>query len=249
MQKNLIIAILLAVLLTGCRRADDIFLEDMDTASSESDILSESEGELYAGAADSPGGGDALGTKESLSEGSGAAESIREGAGDDEDTGTVFVYVCGAVNEPGVYELFSDGRIDDAVKAAGGFSEVADTSYVNLAARLTDGVKLYIPTTEETKDADAGTSIPSYEGGTCADSGSALEGDIKALSGSKGSLININSASKEELKTLNGIGDATAEKIIKYREEHGSFSAIEDIMKVSGIKDKLFSKIKDYITV
>ena len=243
MQKNLIIAFLLAILLTGCRRADDIFLEDMGT------VGAESECKLYAGAVDTPGGGDALGTKESLSEGSGAAESIREGAGDDEDTGTVFVYVCGAVNEPGVYELEPDGRIDDAVKAAGGFSEVADTSYVNLAARLTDGVKLYIPTTEETKDAETSGKLSSYESGIALDPGSFSESDNKAISGSKPGLININSASKEELKTLSGIGDATADKIIKYREEHGGFSRIEDIMKVSGIKDKLFSKIKDYITV
>ena len=153
------------------------------------------------------------------------------------------VYVCGAVLKEGVYELVSGSRIVDAVEAAGGFSEDADTTYVNLAARLTDGTKLLIPTLEQTADRVVASGIDSFSGDTTLQTASVSEG-----SGGNG-LVNINTADKEELKSLNGIGDSTAEKIIRYRQDNGGFRTIEDIMKISGIKEKLFSKIKDNITV
>jgi competence protein ComEA len=166
----------------------------------------------------------------------------------EEEPGSIVVYVCGAVLDPGVYELLETSRINDAVEAAGGFSEEADTTYVNLAAPLSDGIKLKIPTLEETKES--------------ADKEVALGGDIRELpesfdkespseeAGQTGSgLININSASADELKTLPGIGDKVAGRIVEYRDKNGKFEKIEDIMKISGIKDKLFSKIKDKITV
>ena len=134
-------------------------------------------------------------------------------------------------------------RIVDAVEAAGGFSEDADTTYVNLAARLTDGTKLLIPTLEQTADRVVASGIDSFSGDTTLQTASVSEG-----SGGNG-LVNINTADKEELKSLNGIGDSTAEKIIRYRQDNGGFRTIEDIMKISGIKEKLFSKIKDNITV
>ncbi|WP_177201570.1 helix-hairpin-helix domain-containing protein [Butyrivibrio proteoclasticus] len=155
-----------------------------------------------------------------------------------DDTATAFeehpnivVYVCGAVICPGVYELPAVSRADDAVKAAGGFADGADDTYINLAAKVEDGTKLMIPTKDEVKN------------GLVADST-----DITGESGSNG-LININKATKEELKTIPGIGEKVAGKIVEYREQSGYFACIEDIMKVSGIKDKLFSKIKEYITV
>lgn len=153
----------------------------------------------------------------------------------------IVVYVCGAVCEPGVYELSEGARIDDAVKAAGGFSAEADRTYVNLAAVLEDGVKLQIPTAEQVALMDAGDPMPSYDGG------SVILGESQDAD--KSGLVNINTASAEELKTLPGIGDGIASRIIQYRSDNGSFKSIEDIMKVSGIKDKLFSKIKDRITV
>ena len=153
---------------------------------------------------------------------------------------SVVVYVCGAVVDPGVYELPEGSRIDDAVLAAGGFSEDADRTYVNLAARVTDGAKLQIPTTLETSDEALTAGIDSFVGGALG-TGSGPAQDSE--------LININTASLNELTTLPGIGEGIAGKIIKYRDENGSFKCIEDIMKVSGIKDKLFSKIKDHIIV
>ena len=143
----------------------------------------------------------------------------------------VVVYVCGAVVCPGVYELPPSSRIGDAVDAAGGFAEGADETFVNLAAKAEDGTKLMIPTKDEVMNGHA------YE-----------SGDNRADSSGNG-LININTATKEELKTIPGIGEKVAGKVVDYRIQNGYFTCIEDIMKVSGIKDKLFSKIKEYITV
>ncbi len=157
---------------------------------------------------------------------------------------SLIVYVCGAVSEPGVYELSSGSRINDAVNAAGGFSEEADTTYVNLAAQISDGAKLRIPTLEETEEVKGKGNVLSEELYSCDETGL----DVDAKSDNSG-LININSASEEELKTLPGIGDSIAARIVKYRQQNGKFNSIDDIMKISGIKDKLFSKIKEYITV
>ena len=123
---------------------------------------------------------------------------------------------------------------------ANGFSEDADRTYVNLAERVVDGAKLKIPTTLETGDETLAAGIDSFDGEALG-TGSGLAQDSE--------LININTASLNELTTLPGIGEGIAGKIIKYRDENGSFKCIEDIMKVSGIKDKLFSKIKDHIIV
>ena len=153
--------------------------------------------------------------------------------------GTVVVYVCGAVVNPGVYELSDGSRMGDAVEAAGGFTEDAEETYVNLAARVSDGVKLFIPTVSEVAGEAGTVKIETFE----------PEGSPDNAKGSSTALVNINTATKAELTTLPGIGEGIAGRIIKYREENGSFARIEDVMKVSGIKDKLFSKIKDHITV
>ncbi|WP_292140308.1 helix-hairpin-helix domain-containing protein [Butyrivibrio sp.] len=144
---------------------------------------------------------------------------------------SMVIYICGAVVSPGVYELPLGSRVNDAVIAAGGFSAEADHNYVNLAEPISDGIKIQIPTVQEVS-----TMQPVVSGNfSNSDLGSGL--------------ININRASKEDLKTIPGIGDGIATKIVDYRTQNGNFSTIEDIMKVSGIKEKLFSKIKDYITV
>jgi competence protein ComEA len=138
---------------------------------------------------------------------------------------TICVYVCGAVAHPGVTELPAGSRANDAVVLAGGFTLEADVSYVNLAAYVADGEKIYIPTKEE---AEANQASAEAE--------------------SKG-LVNINTADSQALCTLPGIGESRARDIISYRQEQGAFAAPEDIMLVPGIKEAAFAKIKDHIVV
>lgn len=138
---------------------------------------------------------------------------------------TIMVYVCGAVVTPGVYEVSTKDRVIEAIEQAGGMTEEADTTYLNLAETMIDGQKINVPTIEE---------------------GELLEKEQEAtLSG----LININRASKEELMTLAGIGEAKALDIIAYREAQGGFNSIEELMEISGIKEGVFEKIKDQIRI
>ena len=134
---------------------------------------------------------------------------------------SIFVFVCGAVRNAGVYELPVESRVFEAVRAAGGFSEDAAVSHINQAEVLEDETRLYIPTMNEV------TEEQSVDDGK----------------------VNINTAAREELMTLPGVGEAKAALIIQYREENGSFQKVEDIMNISGIKEGLFGKIKDYIKV
>lgn len=147
-----------------------------------------------------------------------------------------YVHIDGEVNKPGVYELEEGSRIFQAVEMAGGFTDEAVTSYLNLAQKIADGMKIVVPSREELESA-------MYEG-VIGVSGVTEE----STPGSDGK-ININTADKETLMTLRGIGEAKAEDIIRYRREHGPFGTIEDIMNISGIKEAAFEKIKDHITV
>ncbi len=156
-----------------------------------------------------------------------AAEAAYTGNREQEDRVSdeklmIKVYICGAVAEPGVVALKEDGRIIDAVLLAGGMTEDADETDVNLAARLKDGEMIYVPTKEETSRRK--------------------EAQDKEV------LIDINTADKAGLCTLPGIGESKAEDILTYREKNGAFQSIEDIMKVPGIKESLFEKIKEKIT-
>ena len=144
---------------------------------------------------------------------------------------TVTVYVCGEVRHPGVYTLENGLRIADAIEAAGGFKKSASKNAWNLAEKLTDGSMYSIPTKEE---ADA---VESTESG---------DGHVSQVQDDK---VHINTAGIEELMKLPDVGQARAEAIISYREEHGAFVSPEDIMKVSGIKTALFEKMKDNIAV
>lgn len=144
------------------------------------------------------------------------------------------VHVCGEVVNPGIYELPAGSRIYEAVKAAGGFTENAEEESVNLASPIEDGVQIRIYSKDEAETLAAGAAP--FDG-------------FEASGEGKEPVVNLNTASKEELMTLSGIGESRAEDIIRYREENGGFQNIEDIMKVSGIKDAAFQKIKDRITV
>lgn len=148
------------------------------------------------------------------------------------DVPTIVVDVEGAVASPGVYELsIEQPRVRDAVSMANGLTAEADTSSLNLAELLSDGQKIYVPHQGEVLQAAPADS---------AVSSSASSGPSK---------VNINTAGSADLQTLSGVGEATAEAIIEDREQNGSFASIEDIMRVSGIGEKKFEKIKGDICV
>ena len=150
-----------------------------------------------------------------------------------EVTETIYVYVCGQVHAPGVYELDTGSRIYEAVLAAGGMLEDAAEEYVNQAAVLEDGQKIYIPSQEEVDDLGLEGELAGSSDESAADDGK----------------VNINTAGKEELMTLTGIGEKRAEAILAYREAHGSFENTEALMQVDGIKQGTYDKIKDQIKV
>ncbi len=150
----------------------------------------------------------------------------------------VSIYICGAVNKPGVYKVSKGSIVDDVLKAAGGLTDDAAKDMVNLAKSVSDGDMIYFPYESEKDDYK---NNPDFARGR----DSSKSDDEKE----SGGLVNINTATKDELTTLPGIGDAKAESIISYREANGAFSSCEDIKNVSGIGDKLYDRIKDYISV
>ena len=178
---------------------------------------------------------------------------------------TVYVHVCGAVLNPGVYELRTEDRVFTAVEAAGGFSEEASQDYVNLAEHVADGMKITIPTVEELAaiEADSGTDTGTAVFAAIEYAGEAAEAhggsaganaetsDPASDSGTDGSggLININTADEKLLTSITGIGETRAKAIIAYREEHGPFAQTDDIKNVSGIGESTYNKLKDEITV
>ena len=162
------------------------------------------------------------------------------------DSQSFVVYVAGYVNNPGVYELKEGSRIIDAIDSAGGYSKEAYENYLNLASLIADGQMIYVPSEEEVSQGNV-ESIAG-NGGTSGIGVNGNGGNSGSIgTGNSGGLVNINSASKEELMTLPGIGESKADKIIAYREENGRFSSPEGIMEISGIKDGLYNKIKDKI--
>lgn len=152
----------------------------------------------------------------------------------------IYVHVCGQVKEPGVYPLKEGSRLYDAIDMAGGVTEEGVSDALNLAAVLEDGMRIMVPDREQAqKWTEAGT-------GSADNPGVTIKGT--SVTGTAGK-VNLNRASVQELMTLTGIGQSRAEAIVRYREEIGSFQTIEDVMKVSGIKENAFNKIKDNITV
>lgn len=143
----------------------------------------------------------------------------------------ITAYINGEVKKPGVYKVKEESRIEDLVKIAGGFTENADKSRLNLAKKLRDEDYIYVDKINEGQ------------------SGVAVSQASKSNGIGQNGKININTASKEELKTVPGIGDVTAQKIIDYREKNGSFSAVEDLKKVGRIGDKTLEKMKDKIDI
>lgn len=178
---------------------------------------------------DSGSGQDGLGNP-----GSGKDEPGDSGRGDSAQSpaAMVYVHVCGMVEQPGVYGLPEGSRVYEAVEAAGGIRDGGAADYLNLAETLKDGMKLEVPSESQAEEWKAQGIKP------------AADPEAKARH-----MVNLNTATREELMSLRGIGESRAEDIIRYRETYGGFQSIEDIMNVSGIKDAAFEKIKDSITV
>ena len=175
----------------------------------------------------------------------------------------VYVDIKGAVNNPNVYKLEENSRVIDVINLSGGLREDADTSTINLSKKIKDEMFIIIYTKEEInkyKEKNTSTSKINEELNkniVIIDENNDAKLDVKTTTEKKtnskeelkDTKVNINTASKEELLTVTGIGESKANAIIKYRQDNGEFKTIEDIKNVTGIGDSLFEKIKEYITV
>ena len=245
--------------LTGCRDKDSEFLEKELEQEENSQDSSEQESRQQPKADSQKNSGTQT---ESDSQKSSGTQSE---SGDVPET--IYVDVCGAVAEPGVYELSSDSRVFQAIEKAGGYLPEAAVSYLNRARSLSDGQQIYVPTREEV---DSQTIPPTQDGttqtGTIADnnvngtgstdstkigkaSGDNQQPTSDSAGGSADSRINLNTADVSQLTTLTGVGESKALAIIAYREENGPFTSVEDIMNVPGIKEGTYEKIKDKIAI
>ncbi len=256
-----IAAVWLAFGLSGCSSKEAVLLEDELVL--ETGIPDGRAGMQGQERTESAAGMEAGAGMNAASDGAGAfpGETGTEAAGTGDmrqaEASSLFVHICGEVAVPGVYELPVGSRIFEAVEAAGGFTEKASAGYVNLALELADGWKVEIPALGEEpgsgrsgapeQDAGNGTVTKSMAGIT--GSGAGITGGNGSTAEETGGLVDINIAGKQELCTLPGVGESRAESIIAYREKNGGFERIEDIMKVEGIKEGMFSKMKDKICV
>lgn len=164
----------------------------------------------------------------------------------------VYVDIKGAVKKPGVYKINSDKKIIDVITMAGGLMENANTDNINLSKKVTDEMVIIIYTDEEVKNSNIVDTVikvidkecvcPNIQNDGC------INTEINDSITNVNKTININTATLEELMSINGLGEAKAKAIIKYREENGYFKIIDDLLNVSGIGEALFEKIKEYIT-
>lgn len=184
------------------------------------------------------------------------SEALQASSSERAPVSVCYVHICGEVVMPGVYEMEEGSRIFQVVERAGGFTERAASQYLNMAQIVSDGMKIVVPDGDSLEGAKR-YGIDSASGSGSADSmgagvvvpGTNAAGYGSAAGGAAKEKVNLNTATREELMTLKGIGEAKADDIIAYRESHGGFQKIEDIKKISGIKNAAFEKIKDDITV
>ncbi len=258
--------------LTGCAKKQSLELTELsDTEGSpgENDGDSEGNGQDAGSRSQDP----ATETDPQEADGTGTAGEAPADGADSGEPELIYVFVCGAVAQEGVYELPAGSRVYQAVEAAGGYAADADTSYINQADPVTDAQKLEIPTVEEAEKLreEAALAAENRQAETDAESGSGPDGAAAGyanngagqvnngagqMNNSAGQaddaaarLININTADEATLQTLPGIGAAKAASIVRYREANGGFSSIEEIKKVSGIGDITYENIKGCITV
>ena len=273
----------IATAVTGCAKKEAVFLEETYDLETASEVESADSPENSEGAEASKNGtnvqkADACETgdnalagsisgdscnSENGSEGTADLGEVAEDSRETEEPQTMYVDVCGAVVNPGVYKLETGSRIFQAVDAAGGYLPEAAKNYLNRARNLVDGQQIYVPTEDEVteniefmiaKAPEALQPQNTYEDSLAENS----QGEVNSSGTGQGSegeghlqtddRIDLNTADASQLSTLSGIGQSKAEAIIAYREAHGRFSSIEEIMNVEGIKEGTFSKIKDKIS-
>ena len=160
--------------------------------------------------------------------------------------------IKGEINNPGIYELKSSSRVIDVIEKAGGLTENANTTVINLSKKITDEMVIIIYSNKQVEDFSKTKEIEKQVQNNCINpSEESLKNDacITEKETTISGKISINTATLEELQTLPGIGEEKAKNIIKYREENGLFTAIEDLTKINGIGESIFAKIKENITL
>lgn len=253
--------------MTGCARREEVFLEELDSDEENSNRKAGEESTAYennVAAGENP-------EKQSAVSDAGSEGNTENSALDllpeTPIPQKIFVDVCGAVVNPGVYELDEGARIFQAVDAAGGYLPEAAINYLNRARSIGDGQQIYVPTEKEVSeelelamakvpealndgDKSGSSGLEEIQGSSVENPSGTVERDTGSFGDGAGDdpRINLNTADAGQLSTLSGIGQSKAEAIIAYREEHGDFASIEEIMNVEGIKEGTFSKIKDKIS-
>lgn len=253
--------------MTGCARREEVFLEELDSDEENSNRKAGEESTAYesnVAAGENPEKQSAV--SDAGSEGN-TENSALDSPPETPIPQKIFVDVCGAVVNPGVYELDEGARIFQAVDAAGGYLPEAAINYLNRARSIGDGQQIYVPTEKEVSeelelamakvpealndgDKSGSSGLEEIQGSSVENPSGTVERDTGCFGDGAGDdpRINLNTADAGQLSTLSGIGQSKAEAIIAYREEHGDFASIEEIMNVEGIKEGTFSKIKDKIS-
>ncbi|MDR1018090.1 MAG: helix-hairpin-helix domain-containing protein [Lachnospiraceae bacterium] len=162
-------------------------------------------------------------------------------------TEKIYIHITGAVKHPGVYILEKGARVFNVVKMAGGFSSNAQQNAINQAELLSDGIQIHIPTKKEWESGSTSSVNNSKEGTSIGNTNNTSNGNSNSTSST--TKVNINSADLSALTSLSGIGESRANDIIAYRTQNGNFKSVEEIKNVPGIKDGIYNKIKDQITV
>lgn len=249
MKKNriwflvMLVSVLISLAFVGCGRSY-LMVEEDGVSAGQSEFLSAEAG------TGSNSGQVETGSGAGKAEGETGKKSEMAGIEDGQLGKEIFVQVAGAVASPGVYVLSEGARVYELIEMAGGLTLDADDTDLNQAAVLFDGLKIYVyhegeRTAEEKQEILSGTDGSGLAGGNIVGAGQ-ISGIV---GGTVDGLVNINTADEKLLCTLPGIGGTRAAAIITYRTQNGRFKSIEDIMLVPGIKDSVYSKVKDYIRV
>lgn len=235
-RKAFLLAAVLAAL-SGCGREQAVVLETVPAGEA---------GEETEDPGSGPGADKE--TEERAGEGEGGRETGAEDSPATAAPETLQVHVCGAVNAPGVYRLPAGSRVFEAVEAAGGMAPEAAADYLNLADEVFDGAKVRVPFLSELSEGEACGPSGSF-GVTGGREEAGPDDGAGGTAAERDGLVDLNHADKETLMSLPGIGEAKAEAILSWREEQGPFEKPEDIMRIPGIKEAAYAKLRDKITV